>query len=108
MARLYLDTLTTKITRRKIKSALDNLPEGLDSIYDELMKRIRLQNPRDHADLAIRVLGWIFFSVRPLTVQEVQHALTIEEGDRSLDRDGIPDADLLVSVCAGMVVIDSI
>ncbi|KAG4432894.1 hypothetical protein IFR05_011612 [Cadophora sp. M221] len=106
MARLYLDTLTTKTTRRKIKSALDNLPEGLDSIYDELMERIKLQNPRDHADLAIRVLGWIFFAVRPLTVQEVQHALAIEEGDRDLDCDGIPDTDLLVSVCVGMVVIN--
>ena len=91
MARLYLDTLITKINRRKIKSALDNLPEGLDCIYDEPMGRIRLQNPRGRADLAIRVLGWIFYTVRPLTVQEVQHALAIEEGDCNLDSDGIPD-----------------
>jgi ankyrin repeat protein len=104
MARLYLDTLVTKITRHKIKSALDNLPEGLDSIYDELMRRIRLQNPRDHADLAIKVLGWIFYAVRPITVQELQHTLAIEEGDCNVDKDCIPDRDLLVSVCAGMVV----
>lgn len=106
MARLYLDTLTTKITRRKIKAALDSLPEGLNSVYDELMIRIRVQNPRDHADLAIRVLGWIFYAVRPLTVQELQYALAIEVGDRDLDGDGIPDSETLVSVCAGMVTIN--
>ncbi|KAI1413342.1 hypothetical protein F5Y13DRAFT_198613 [Hypoxylon sp. FL1857] len=104
---LYLDTLINKTTRRKIKNALETLPEGLDSIYEELMARIKLQNPRDHADLAIRVLGWIFYAARPLTVIEVQHALAIEQGDTHLDQDGIPNRDLLVSVCAGMVMINN-
>ncbi|KAL7928629.1 hypothetical protein V8C35DRAFT_317810 [Trichoderma chlorosporum] len=106
MARLYLDTLVTKTTRRKIKSALETLPEGLDSIYEELMNRVKLQNPQDHAELAMRVLGWIFYAARPLTVIEVQNALAIERGDTCLDDDGIPNRDLLVSVCSGMVMIN--
>lgn len=106
MARLYLDTLINKTTRRKIKTALETLPEALDSIYEELMIRVKLQNPKDHADLAVRVLGWIFYAARPLTITEVQHALAIEEGDVDLDEDGIPSRDLLVSVCAGMVMIN--
>ncbi|KKP01340.1 ankyrin repeat protein [Trichoderma harzianum] len=92
MARLYLDTLT--------------LPEGLDSIYDELMIRIKLQNPKDHAELAMKVIGWIFYAARPLTVTEMQHALAIEQDDTYLDEDGIPNPDLLVSVCAGLVMIN--
>ncbi|KAF2731690.1 hypothetical protein EJ04DRAFT_442513, partial [Polyplosphaeria fusca] len=106
MARLYLDTLIHKTTRRKIKAALDTLPDGMDSIYEELMTRIKLQNPKDHTELAIRVLGWIFYSFKPLTVTELQHALAIEHGDTDLDEDGIPNRDLLVSVCAGIVMID--
>ena len=106
MARLYLDTLMHKTTRRRIKTALETLPEGLDSIYEDLMIRIKLQNPKDHAELAIKVLGWIFYTVRPLTVTEVQHALAIEPGDPNLDEDGIPNRNLLVSVCAGMVMIN--
>lgn len=106
MARLYLDSLVTKVTRRKIKSALESLPEGLDQIYDEVMRRIKLQSPRDHAELAIKVLGWIFYAVKPLTVKEIQYALAIEPEDTQLDEDGIPDRDLLVSVCAGMIVIN--
>lgn len=54
MARLYLDTLVTKTTRRKIKTALETLPEGLDSVYEELIDRVQLQNPRDHAELAMQ------------------------------------------------------
>ena len=106
MARLYLESLITKITRRKIKAALNTLPEGLYEIYDEMMKRIQLQNPKDHADLAVKVLGWIFFTLRPLTIQEVQHALAIEPGDDDLDESGIPSVDLLISVCAGMVTVN--
>ncbi|KAF3067912.1 26S proteasome non-ATPase regulatory subunit 10 [Trichoderma lentiforme] len=106
MARLYLDTLVTKTTRRKIKTALETLPEGLDSIYDELMIRIKLQNPKDHAELAMKVIGWIFYAARPLTVTEMQHALAIEQDDTYLDEDGIPNPDLLVSVCAGLVMIN--
>jgi hypothetical protein len=106
MARLYLDTIVTKTTRRKIKTALETLPEGLDSIYEELMDRVQLQNPRDHAELAMRALGWIFYAARPLTVIEMQNALAVEYGDTCLDDDGIPNRDLLVSVCAGMVMIN--
>lgn len=107
MARLYLDTLVHNKTRRKIKNALDTPPDGLDSIYEELMARIRLQNPKDHAELALKDLSWIFYAVRPLTVTEVQHALAVEPGDVELDEDGIPDQDLLVSVCAGVVMINN-
>ncbi|KAK2605992.1 hypothetical protein QQS21_003618 [Conoideocrella luteorostrata] len=106
MARLYLDTVINKMTRRKIKSALETLPEGLDSIYEELISRIRLQNPTDHAELALRVLAWVFHAARPLAVVELQHALATEQGDGDLDEDGIPSRDLLVTACAGMVVID--
>ncbi|KAM0463933.1 hypothetical protein ACHAO4_000658 [Trichoderma viride] len=106
MARLYLDTLVKKTTRRKIKTALETLPEGLDSIYEELMNRVKLQNPHDHAELAMRVIGWIFYTSRPLTVTEMQNALAVEPGDTCLDDDGIPNRDLLVSVCAGIVMIN--
>lgn len=106
MARLYLDTLVKKTTRRKIKTALETLPEGLDSIYEELMNRVKLQNPHDHAELAMRVIGWIFHTSRPLTVIEMQNALAVEPGDTCLDTDGIPNRDLLVSVCAGIVMIN--
>ena len=106
MARLYLDSILTMITPRKVKAALELLPEGLNQVYGELLDRIEGQSPEDAA-LALRALYWIFHAVRPLTVAEIQCALAIEAEDAELDKDGEPDRDLLVSVCAGMVVIDN-
>lgn len=101
-ARLHLDFLTTKTTLRKMKDALKCLPEGLNDTYDETMKRIDSQHP-DHATLARKALYWIFYAFRPLTVLELQHALAVETGDSSLDCDNIPEEELLLSVCNGLV-----
>ncbi|PNP56696.1 hypothetical protein THARTR1_03392 [Trichoderma harzianum] len=54
----------------------------------------------------MKVIGWIFYAARPLTVTEMQHALAIEQDDADLDEDGIPNPDLLVAVCAGLVMIN--
>lgn len=72
--------------------------------YDEIWERIKTQNP-DDADLAKKVVYWVFHAMRPLTVPELQHALAVEPGDTSLDADSIPDEELMVSVCAGIVAV---
>ena len=105
IARLYFDSLMTKITLRKVRSALDSLPEDLFDTYQETIRRIKSQNV-DHASLAIKVLCWIFYAPRPLTVQEIQCALAIEPEDIFLDEDGMPDQDLLIYACAGMVTVN--
>ena len=46
------------------------------------------------------------YAFRPLTVIEVQHALAVEPGNVNFDEDALPDEDVLVSVCAGLVTID--
>ena len=104
MARLHLDSLSTKTTLRKFKTALESLPVDLNITYDEIWERIKAQNP-DDADLAKKVVYWVFHAMRPLTVLELQHALAVEPGDTTLDADSIPDEDLIISVCAGIVTI---
>jgi hypothetical protein len=59
--------------------------------------------------LAERVLSWISFAVRPLKINEIQHAIAVmnlERDESQIDEEGIPDEDLLVTVCAGLVTID--
>lgn len=99
-----MDSLSTKITLRKLKSALHSLPEGLDKTYDEVWHRIKTQNP-DDAELATKVIYWVFHAFRPLTIAEIQHALAVEPGDTTLDDDNIPNEEVLVSVCAGIVLV---
>ena len=102
LARLHVESLMRLITLRKIKTALTSLPESLDKMYDNVIERIQGQDT-DCASLAMKVLGWVFYSARPLKVIELQCALAIEPEDPCLDEDGIPDKDLIISSCTGMI-----
>ena len=102
LARLHLECLLTKTNLRKLKAALNALPEGQDEAYDELIKRIQSQNA-DYAELAKKALLWIVNAKRPLKMNEILYALAVEPGDTSLDPEGLSDPGLLVSVCSGIV-----
>lgn len=104
LARLHLDSLSTKTTLRKFKTTLDSLPDDLNVTYDEIWERIKAQNP-DDADLAKKVVYWVLHAMIPLTVLELQDALAVEPDDIFLDEDSIPDEDLMISVCAGIVAV---
>ena len=69
------------------------------------MRRIYGQE-KGFRDLAEQILSWITWAVRPLTVPELQHALSIEPGDEELDEDNCLDTNDLTSVCAGLVIVD--
>ncbi|KAK0708223.1 ankyrin repeat-containing domain protein [Lasiosphaeris hirsuta] len=105
LAQLHMDSLARKLTRREVRAALGSLPKELYDTYDQAMHRIHSQNG-DQAALADRVLSWLSYPLRPLTVPELQHALAVEPGDNDLDEEGLYDAELLVSVCAGLVTLD--
>ncbi|RYP26030.1 hypothetical protein DL768_011840 [Monosporascus sp. mg162] len=89
--------------QNKIVEAADGIP--LDEAYDEAIKRIDSQLPDDSA-LAKTVLSWITYAQRPLTTEELCHALAMEPGEDVLDQDNIPDVEDIVSVCAGLVTVD--
>jgi ankyrin repeat protein len=100
-----MDNLSRKLTRREVRAALGRLPKELDETYDQAMQRIQDQD-EDEAALAHKVLCWISYALRPLTVTELQHALAVQLGDDDLDEDGIHEPELIVSVCAGLVTLD--
>ena len=105
LARLHLDLLATKTTLRRLKIALSSLPKALDDSYDEAMTRLQGQN-EDEYQLARKVLFWIICSGMPLNLRMLQHALAVETlEDTCLDHESVPAAELIISVCAGMVVI---
>src|SRR5271154_2111096 len=91
-------------SRREVKFALISLPKEVYATYDKAIERISGQNS-NHVALAIKVLSWIICAIRPLTVDEMQHALAVDRNDTFLHKDGIRNKDILVSVCAGIVTI---
>ncbi|RSL97643.1 hypothetical protein CDV31_012921 [Fusarium ambrosium] len=105
LAQLHMDSLAKKLNRRQVRTALGSLPKELDGIYDQAMQRIQDQDEHQVV-LAHRVLYWISYTLRPLTIAELRHALAVEPGDDDLDEDGLYETRDIVSVCAGLVTID--
>lgn len=56
--------------------------------------------------LARRVLLWITCAKRPLTTQELRHALAVEISEPEIDDENLTEVADMVSVCAGLVTID--
>ena len=103
-----MESLGEKHDRKAVRLALERLPEKLNETYDEALKRIESQNA-DDVRLARRILTWISFATRPLKVLEMQHAIAVmnlEPEENCIEEDGLPDIDLLLTVCAGIVIID--
>ena len=119
LAYVYLRSLEDKTTTKAIKNALRQFtrqaPKGpssegskvqiLSRAYDYAMERINGQSA-GFRELAIKVLSWITCAKRPLTVEELQHALAVEIGEPELDEDNLPEVEAMVSACAGLVTVD--
>ncbi|KAJ7430746.1 ankyrin repeat-containing domain protein [Mycena latifolia] len=105
LAKLHMDSLATKNTIRALRDALNNMPKDIEHTYEDAMDRIDRQS-EDDRKVARLVLIWISNAKRPLSIRELQEALAVEPGDTTFDSDNILDADVMLSVCAGLVVID--
>lgn len=62
------------------------------------------QDPRQ---LAYRILSWISYALRPLTVDELRHALEVELGEFTLDEENLIDEGDVTAVCAGLVTVET-
>lgn len=105
LAKLHIESLATKNTVKAVRQALQHLPTDLNRTYDDAMDRINHQN-EDDKHLARMVLIWVSKAKRPLSVAELREALAIEPDATALDADNLLDIDIILSVCAGLVIVD--
>ncbi|KAJ7153990.1 hypothetical protein C8R43DRAFT_863665, partial [Mycena crocata] len=73
--------------------------------YKEVMQRINQQG-KDDKKVAHSALAWISNAKRLLHVSELREALAVEQGTLGLDPDNLLNMNFVLSVCAGLVVID--
>ena len=109
LAQLHLDYLTGKSRPKAITNALRSLATGsgaYEQAYHETMLRIEGQHA-DQSQLAKLALNWITSAKRPLTTIELRHALGVEPGESAMDEQNLPDIELIVSVCLGLVTVDN-
>ena len=105
MAKLHMDSLTKQPHRKALRLALENLPPELDETYKDALARISSQDKED-IKLAHQVLGWVTHATRPLTMKQLQHALSVEPEQTDLDEETLIDGELLISTCLGLITVD--
>ncbi|KAJ7327642.1 ankyrin repeat-containing domain protein [Mycena albidolilacea] len=105
LARLHLESLGAKRKPKAVFEALENLPSDLDETYHNAVKRISDQD-EEAREIAQSTLIWVTNAKRPLTVEEIRVALAIEPGTNQLDVANMLDIETILSVCAGLIIVD--
>ena len=95
LAHLYIDSLKHLPSVKEIHNALKTLPEGLDAIYEDKLKRLTKQR-KANAKLAMQALSWITLAHRPLTFEELQHALGTTAEDSTIDPNELTSEEDLI------------
>ncbi|KAJ7076815.1 hypothetical protein C8R44DRAFT_576469, partial [Mycena epipterygia] len=90
---------------RGVLEALNTLPQGLNDAFGEVVLRINCQSEEDKT-LAWLTLSWVTNARRPLEPSELREALAVEEGTTELDAKNLVDTETILSVCAGLVIIN--
>ncbi|KAJ7080045.1 hypothetical protein C8R44DRAFT_575347, partial [Mycena epipterygia] len=73
--------------------------------FDEVVDRINHQNEEEKA-LAWLALSWVTNVRRPLEPSEFRVALSVHEGTTELNAENLLDMETILSVCAGLVIIN--
>lgn len=85
---------------------LHNFPTGIDALYYETVKRI-MRISGDEANLALRVLVWIVYAKRPLSIAELRHAVAVCPDTYRFDPDRSVMDEYITAACCGLISIEN-
>ncbi|KAJ7696332.1 ankyrin repeat-containing domain protein [Mycena olivaceomarginata] len=105
LAKFHIDFLSEMNTIKAVREALNNLPGDLPTMYNDIGYRINRQIESDKK-LAWIILAWISNAKRPLQSSELVEALAVEPETTALDPDNVLDMPTILSVCAGLVIVN--
>ncbi|KAG8762320.1 hypothetical protein FRC15_008573, partial [Serendipita sp. 397] len=105
LAQMHITTLATATSMKQLSQVLESLTENLDAAYEKTLERIDSQTSNDKV-LAWRVLGWVSHALRPISTKELREALAIEPGATKVEDDALPDTEVIMTVCAGLITLD--
>jgi hypothetical protein len=107
MARLHVDAIQSKCSLGDIKKVVEMLPTELDAVYQEAMQRIDDQD-RHNACTARKALSWIVYGRHTLSPSLLLEALAVKlNPPKGIVRDDPMDINVLMSLCAGLLVVDT-
>jgi hypothetical protein len=92
------------INKKTLQEALKSLPSEPQEYYERTFNRITTRN-KVQAKLATQACAWICYACWPLTLEQLQIALSISPGMTCLDPETISSKQIITSVCAGLVIV---
>lgn len=95
----HLCLLPNDAARRR---ALNTLPPTLNATYERILQRINKSN-KEVQQLVQRSLRWLLCSKEPLSSLALCEAISIENGDTTLDRTAVPDESEIFRWCSSLV-----
>lgn len=89
--------------RVMLRKTLATLPPTLDWTYDRILSTIS----EEDSDYALRILWWLTFSARSLSIDEVAEVVAIDaKRDPAFDRDKVLEDPLeVLNICSSLVTI---
>ena len=87
-----------------IRSTFPSLPKNVPDAYEDIIQRIEKS---EHKSIAFKVLSWVLLAKRVLNMRELQEALSVEDGMKTL----IPETEMIhprfiVQSCESLVIHD--
>ncbi|KAI9656998.1 MAG: hypothetical protein M1829_000355 [Trizodia sp. TS-e1964] len=96
-----MDSLGKCRTRLALQKALKALPKTLDETYERILCTIS----DNDSEYAIRILRWLVFSIRPLSMRELAEVVSIDiERKPAIDRNEILEDPIdVLDICLSLV-----
>ncbi|KAJ2917556.1 hypothetical protein MD484_g2836, partial [Candolleomyces efflorescens] len=105
VARLQVEALRDCINVKSLLAALEELPTGVNDLYQHTLDRIEAQGPQ-RALLAKRTFLWMAHAFTLLSIRELQEALAVNLELEAFDEDSIVTKELIHDVCSGLIYLE--
>lgn len=104
-----MNSLKNKTSAKEIRVALSQLSSGSNAYndaYKEAWYRLNGQ-PEEHRNLARQTISILLTARRPLSVEEMRHALSVDTEDGQVDdEEDMRNIGDILATCAGLVTAD--
>ncbi|KAM0467641.1 hypothetical protein ACHAP7_011713 [Fusarium lateritium] len=107
LARLHLDRLGSNILLPDLRKDLEQLPIDLAHVFESSLQKIAKDCESPGNRLAQHVLTCIIHGKEALTINQVCEGFALTKDRSRAYQDWRPGGDRVLSVCAGLVVLDS-
>jgi hypothetical protein len=104
--KFQLNDLCDAMSDNQWRQTLQNLPKNLGETYARLLNKIRASSTR--FDMAQRMFTWILCARRPMLIEELREAVSLDTTDSHLDHSKIPSVEdgRLMQCCGNLAVLN--